>query len=776
MKRISTLRSLMAGMTAMLTASSLWADAVKVGELYFDLNAATQTATLARNAEYKALTTLTVPGTITVDNQTYTVKAVAQQAFQDCASLTSVEFEEGVEDIGMWAFYSCTGIRELHLPSTLTRVQDSGFSRCSSIETLVLPDNLTEIGSFGFGTLSSLTSLTLPANMTELKNNAFASCSKLTEINFNNASVTISGNAFASSGMTTLVVPSNVVIGSGAFSRSSRLASVTFSEGVQEVGESAFYECNALASVTIPSTMKTIGGNAFYNCRAIEEISLPESLEKIDGMAFYGCSALKTVTWPSSVQRMENATFYECAGLQSITLPATMESIGNMAFQGCSNLASITLPEGIPSIGEGLFNGCASLTSVNIPSSVTSIGQNAFRSSGLTRIDIPEGTTSIGDAAFVGCDRLEGIHVASGNSAYADIDGVLTDKEKHTLLAFPGGKEGEYTMPESIQTINGWSFMQNSNLTAIHFSPNLKEIGPSAFYQCGALTSLEFPESLTSIGASAFMFASAVQSVRLPNSDLFIGSNAFGGTGVTSMIFPETITEIGIGQDETFSVLTMCSSLRWVSLPSSLTAFSPLGLYCNSLTTIYSFAVNPPAISGENMATGEFTIKVPKGSAEAYTAAWSTLYPNVTFEEVLPVGPSVEVSQGAASLQWETYSDENFAAPSRYTVELTEGETVVVNASIPSDQISGSSLSYQFENLDKGEFSYDLKGYVSTGEMTLHYTGSFEVKSSGIEKIETQEEENSPVFYTLQGIRVENPASGVFIKVQGDKASKVQLP
>ncbi|MDE5749199.1 MAG: hypothetical protein K2H87_00345 [Duncaniella sp.] len=36
-------------------------------------------------------------------------------------------------------------------------------------------------------------------------------------------------------------------------------------------------------------------------------------------------------------------------------------------------------------------------------------------------------------------------------------------------------------------------------------------------------------------------------------------------------------------------------------------------------------------------------------------------------------------------------------------------------------------------------------------------------------------EEGEAVYYNLQGVRVANPANGVFIRVQGDKATKVIL-
>ncbi|MBQ2046166.1 MAG: hypothetical protein II260_03160, partial [Muribaculaceae bacterium] len=47
-------------------------------------------------------------------------------------------------------------------------------------------------------------------------------------------------------------------------------------------------------------------------------------------------------------------------------------------------------------------------------------------------------------------------------------------------------------------------------------------------------------------------------------------------------------------------------------------------------------------------------------------------------------------------------------------------------------------------------------------------------EKSGIENIEINEN-GSVVYYNLQGVKVANPENGVFIRVQGGKASKVAM-
>ena len=51
---------------------------------------------------------------------------------------------------------------------------------------------------------------------------------------------------------------------------------------------------------------------------------------------------------------------------------------------------------------------------------------------------------------------------------------------------------------------------------------------------------------------------------------------------------------------------------------------------------------------------------------------------------------------------------------------------------------------------------------------------SFSIDTVGIDGVSIDNDSNAPVeYYNLQGVKVVNPSNGVYIKVQGKKASKV---
>lgn len=189
MKKLFTTRGYAFACLAFMGTAAAWADAVKVGDLYFNLNTEANTASVSKspdnNAEYKALTSVVIPGSVTFDGETYAVKSIEDQAFMDCNALLDVKIEEGVERIGSWTFGRSKNIKTVSLPSTLTNVASNAFRRCTTIASLVLPDNLTTIGASAFRELTSMTSLTLPANLKTVNGYMFQDCTSLTEVNFN---------------------------------------------------------------------------------------------------------------------------------------------------------------------------------------------------------------------------------------------------------------------------------------------------------------------------------------------------------------------------------------------------------------------------------------------------------------------------------------------------------------------------------------------------------------------------------------------------------------
>ena len=389
--------------------------------------------------------------------------------------------------------------------------------------------------------------------------------------------------------------------------------------------------------VVIPSSVEyngttysvtSIGNSAFSRCSSLTSVTIPNSVTFIGNSAFYDCSSLTSVTIPNIVSSIENYAFYDCSSLTSVTIPNSVSSIGCAAFSNCSGLTSIDVAlenTHYSSIDGVLYNYAQDIliqcpgakTSVTIPNSVTSIGESAFSGcSGLTSVTIPNNVTSIAWSAFSNCSGLTSIDVASENTHYSSIDGVLYNYAQDTLIQCPGAKTS-VTIPNSVTSIGGGAFYGCSGLISVTIGNNVTSIGDDAFYECSGLISVTIPNSVTSIGDYAFYECSGLTSVTIGNSVTSIGDYAFYS--------------------------------------------------CSSLTSIKCLANTPPSLDG----TGPFynisdtcTLTVPCGSSAAYTASdWNTYFAGRISEDL-----SFELSVSAND---ETYGNVAFEAQSCEVATIT---------------------------------------------------------------------------------------------------------
>ncbi|GHV11718.1 hypothetical protein FACS189491_03450 [Spirochaetia bacterium] len=88
-------------------------------------------------------------------------------------------------------------------------------------------------------------------------------------------------------------------------------------------------------------------------------------------------------------------------------------------------------------------------------------------------------------------------------------------------------------------------------------------IGEGAFSENHGITSVVIPNSVTEIGAGAFYYCS-LKTVTLPDKLITIGRGAFNLSGLTSIKIPATVTTI---EDSTFYY---CTDLTTVPFPTRL--------------------------------------------------------------------------------------------------------------------------------------------------------------------------------------------------------------
>lgn len=150
----------------------------------------------------------------------------------------------------------------------------------------------------------------------------------------------------------------------------------------------------------------------------------------------------------------------------------------------------------------------------------------------LKTIEIPATCNIIPTSAFLSCNELENIHVASGNSVFCDIEGVLFNCNKTMLLHYPRGRNiSQYVIPPSVTCISENAFFKNLYLQEVVFPNSLTHICNAAFLGCNRLASITLPKELEQLGNYAFYDCNNLMTVNVANYKAFsIGEHVFSYT------------------------------------------------------------------------------------------------------------------------------------------------------------------------------------------------------------------------------------------------------
>ncbi len=656
-----------------------------------------------------SLSSINIPNTVT---------SIGEGTFSFCSGLTSVTIPNSVTSIGEYAFSYCSGLTSVTIPNSVTSIGERAFASCSSMISIDIADsnpNYCSVEGVIFNKEKSTLiqypggkqgDYIIPTSVTSIGNNAFYDCTGLTSVTIPNSVTSIGDRAFyGCSGLTSVSLPNSV----SAFYGCSGLTSVSLPNSVTSIGNSAFYNCTGLTSVTIPDGVTSIGSSAFSQCTGLTSITNKALIPQAIVSSVFSSSILSecvlyvpkgsltlyqnapiwntfahivpieltsgtcgpNLTWNltdgiltiSGTGEMTDFSYPDygpwyslSSSITSVVINDGVTSIGDYAFYSCANLTSVTIGNSVTSIGGKAFSSCSSLTSVTIPNSVEIIGGEVFSScSSLTSMTIGNSVTSIGYEVFNHCTNLVSINVENGNQNFSSEDGVLLNKQKTTIIKYPQGRQGAYTIPNSVTEIGDLAFLSCEGLTSVIIPNSVTRIGVSAFQYCKNLVSVTLPNSVTSIGSSAFSGCSSLTSVSIGNSVTSIGNSAFSGcSSLTSVIIPNSVTSIGydafyrcyslasvsIGNSVTSigsSAFFECISLTSVTIPNSVTSIGDYAFeQCSSLTNIYLKSTTPPTIRSSTF------YKIPTNAIVHVLFGGISAYKNSSYWKDLNIqGPSI---------------------------------------------------------------------------------------------------------------------------------------
>ncbi len=456
---------------------------------------------------------------------------------------------------------------------------------------------------------------------------------------------------------------------------------------------------------------------------------------KIAELNSYGRYTFESITIPTEVS-YEGDTY-------SVTL-------GKGTFASAYNLVSIVVPSHFKSLPENFASGCEKLLSISLPPTLERIEDGAFYNcKSLETIVLP--------------DNLKYLGHASEPFTYGPLNGVFYESGIKSI-----------TIPGGVDSIGNQAFRYCRNLREITISEGTKLIGKDCICDCDSLTIVNLPNTLTTIHANNFRDCTALKSLDLPQSVTHIGGYSLNNTGIESIIIPPHLEVIRVA----FLGRTPVTTL---TIPEGVKRLSPRALYNTTLKEL-TIADSDEELSFDLTADNQYgrdpwgyetseTYMIgqwlPKTLTDIYVGRNSHIWihPDYPLTDDVILNPFEELTTlenitlgtsltDASYLTFGNYPNLKTitflsSVPPEGIAPLTEEQVSTVKVIVPGDAIEA------YKNVEA------LKDVLN-------------FEASGVSVVDNQENVKTE-YFNLNGIKVENPCKGIFIRRCGEKYEKVML-
>lgn len=318
---------------------------------------------------------VTIPSTIIVDNETYTVTTIGKSAFKRCSILTKINIPASITSIDSEAFYRCIGLSEIVIPSSVKTIGEKAFYNCSTMRKAVIGNGVKTIGESAFEECEFLNKVSIGKEVEQIGAYAFAYCGQLNAIYFIGEKPEISNTAFERDGFGTKY---NISI----YYNSAKTSWYGIGGWKNDVGFiTKLYLTQTLGYTNEADWTKYINwyvydqGDIIYldengydfqgNKYSCENGKAAITLYDEDENITRGDICIPSKVFFNTVEYEVNAIgdnlFKDCKTLARISIGDNISTIGSSAFENCENLISVTYGRGVENISSAAFKNCTSL-------------------------------------------------------------------------------------------------------------------------------------------------------------------------------------------------------------------------------------------------------------------------------------------------------------------------------------------------------------------------------------------------------------------------------
>ena len=515
---------------------------------------------------------ITIPSTITLDENKCDVVAIEKDVFVGKTIVKSVIIGENVTTIGANAFKGCSNLRRVELPSTLKLIGENAFAGCDNIAEVVSHNKDNDFIQNNPLSLPNAT-IYVPDNTQTLYEEAdwvfaqiyagervekewnglhFACMKEAKEAILVDATDTNTlANDWADG---EIILPDSIPMGDDS--------ALTYYH-VVAIASKAFSGNTDVKLVELPATLTSIDPTAFDGCTNLAEVvskidstdvinsialSLPNAILYVPDRAKYEGTDWKfaQILVGDRVKTEKDGMSFICAtgDKTAVLIKGSADQLGN----------SVIIPGAITiKVGEGEDLECK----------VIAIAANAFKGcTSLKQICLPATLESIGEKAFDGCNAIDYICSTGGTplsinknvfstytaTLYVPAGALGSYEQNDVWKTFPVRREGYF---EGATTQNGMVFEclmigEQEKVALLTKSENVAIIEIPATVQ---LDGFNTTYQVRTICKNAFRNSKNLEKLILPETLKTIEDNAFDQCSKLSVITTKSKTPAELGKD-----------------------------------------------------------------------------------------------------------------------------------------------------------------------------------------------------------------------------------